>query len=106
MEVNTKMSGEKHCYGCKFYKPYFTKGYTQFDRCDIGLCTKKKATVERHESCEKFMCMYYGRVNRMQAALSAIAEHINVLAEIKQIVEEDDEEAIGELLFQYKNRNK
>lgn len=52
------------------------------------------------------MCMYYGRVNRMQAALSAIAEHINVLAEIKQIVEEDDEEAIGELLFQYKNRNK
>lgn len=27
----------KHCYGCKYYKPYFTKGYIQFDRCDIGL---------------------------------------------------------------------
>ena len=96
----------KHCYGCKYYSPYYTKGYTQFDRCDIGLCTKKKATVEKHECCEKYVCMYYGRINRKQAALSALAEHVNVLHEIKQILEEDDEETIEELFYNYKNRKR
>ncbi len=97
---------DKHCYGCKYYKPYYTKGYTQFDKCDIGLCSKKKTTVEKHEVCENYTCMYSGRMNRKQAALSALAEHINVLAEIKQILEEDDEEAIKELFFDFKNRKK
>lgn len=96
----------KHCYGCRHYKPYYTKGYKQFDRCDIGLCTEKKATVERHESCEKYSCMYYARLSRKQAALDALAEHINVLAEIKQILQEDDDEAVEELLYNFKNRKK
>lgn len=98
------MSEEKHCYGCRYYKPYYTKGNVKFDRCDIGLCAKKKTTVERHEVCDKYSCMYYGRINRKQAALSAIAEHINVLSEIKQILDEDDDEAIKELFFNFKNR--
>jgi len=97
---------DKHCYGCKYYKPYFTKGYTQFDKCDIGLCAKKKTTVERHEFCENYTCIYYGRINHRQAALSALVEHINVLAEIKQILEEDDEETIKELFFDFKNRKR
>ncbi len=96
----------KHCYGCKYYKPYYTKGYTQFDRCDIGLCSKKKTTVGKHEFCENYTCKYYGSVNRKQAALSALVEHINVLAEIKQILEEDDEEAIKKLFLDFKNRKK
>lgn len=94
----------KHCYGCKYYKPYYTKGYVQFDRCDIGLCSKKKTTVEKYEVCEQYACMFYGRINRKQAALAAIAEHINVLAELKQILEEDDDEAIQELFFDFKRR--
>lgn len=96
----------KHCYGCRNYKPYYIKGNKQFDRCDIGLCTKKKSTVERHENCEQYTCMYYGRINRKQSALEALAEHINILAEIKQILEEDDDEAIKELFFNFKNRKR
>lgn len=99
-------NGNKHCYGCKYYKPYFTKGYIQFDRCDIGLCAKKKTTVEKQEFCENYTCMYYGRIDRKQAALTAIADHINVLAELKHILEEDDEEAIQELFFNFINRKK
>ena len=101
-----KEKSEKHCYGCRHYKPYYTKGNMQFDRCDIGLCTKKKATVERHENCEHYISMYYARINRKQAALDALAEHINVLAEIKQILQEDDDEAVEELLYNFKNRKK
>ena len=90
------MSEEKHCYGCKYYKPYYIKGYKQFDRCDIGLCSKTKTTVERHGACEKFESMYYARVSRKQAALQTLAEHIN----------EDDTEAIEELFYNFKKRKK
>lgn len=100
------MSDNKHCYGCRYYSPYYTKGYIQFDRCDIGLCAKKKTTVERHALCDKYECMYYGRVSRKQAALKAIAENINILSELKQILDEDDDEAVEELFFNYKNRKK
>ena len=96
----------KHCYSCKYYKPYYTKEYTQFDRCDVGLCSKKKVTMEKHSICENYTCMFYGRIDRKQSALSAIAEHINVLSEIKQILEEDDDEAIQELFFEFKNRKR
>lgn len=96
----------KHCYGCKHYKPYYTKGYTQFDKCDIGLCAKKKATVEKHEICENYSNMYNYRLSRKQAALSAVSEHIDLLAQLKQILEEDDEEDIEELLLKIKNRKK
>ncbi len=99
-------SEDKHCYGCKYYKPYFTKGYIQFDKCDIGLCSKKKTTVAKHEFCEHHTCKYYGRINRKQAALSALVEHINILAELKQILEEDSEEAIEELFFDFKKRKR
>lgn len=93
-----------HCYLCRNYKPYYTKGYTQFDRCDIGLCTKKKATVENHGVCKKYTCAHYSRIDRRQAALDALAVHINILAEIKQILQEDDEEAVEELFYNFKNR--
>ena len=96
----------KHCYGCRYYKPYYTKGSIRFDRCDIGLCAKKKITVERHEVCENYNCMLYGRVDRRQAALAAVVEHIDLLSELKQILEEDDEEAIKELFVNFKNRKR
>ncbi|MDE6104892.1 MAG: hypothetical protein K2G38_04350 [Clostridia bacterium] len=94
----------KHCYGCRYYKPYYTKGNIQFDRCEIGLCAKTKTTVEKHGLCENYSCMYYARINRKQAALAALTENINVLSEIKQILEEDDDEAIKELFFNFKKR--
>lgn len=68
--------------------------------------TIKKATVEKQECCEQYASMYYGRIGRKQAALKALAEHINVLAEIKQILDEEDDKAIKELFFNFKNRNK
>lgn len=96
----------KHCYNCQYYRPYYIKGDTQFDRCDIGLCKKKKATVERHEVCENYAFLYHGRIGRRQATLTAIIEHINLLSELKQILDEDDDEAIKELFLEFKKRKR
>lgn len=96
----------KHCYSCQYYRPYYIKSDTQFDRCDIGLCKKSKATVEKHEACEKYSFFYRGRVSRRQLTLTAITEHINLLSELKQILDEDDDEAIKELFLEFKKRKR
>lgn len=84
------MSENKFCYSCRFYRPYYTKGNIKFDRLDYGRCNREKVTVDKHESCDEFSNMYYGRINRKQAALAALTDNIHALAEIKQILEEDD----------------
>ncbi|MDE6585871.1 MAG: hypothetical protein K2K80_04250 [Clostridia bacterium] len=96
----------KHCYNCCYYKPYYLKGDKQFDRCDIGFCSKKKATVEKREVFDKFYHTYYAHVSRRQTALTALVEHINILSEIKQILDEDDDEMIKELFLDFKKRKR
>lgn len=96
----------KHCYNCRLYSPYYIKGNIKFDKCDTGICGKTRTTVDKQGSCEFFSLKHYYRIDRRQAALGAIAEHINVLSELKQILEEDDEEAVEELFYNFKNRKK
>ncbi len=81
------------CYSCRFYKPYYVKGNTRFNKLDTGYCTQSKTTVEKHCECEKFQNMYFARYNFKKAVFSALAENLNTIAEIKQILEEDTEEA-------------
>ena len=96
------MSDNQHCYNCCFYKPYYTKGYKQFDRLDFGMCGKTKETKDKHCSCRDFSNKFYARVNRKEAALAAVTENINLLVELKQILEEDDEEALQAFLTDYR----
>lgn len=97
------MQEKNSCYNCSKYHPYYTKGYIKFDMCDLGLCGASKKTVEKHDSCEKFSYKNYARIGRKSAALAAVTEHVNILAELKQILEEDDEELLGQLLADYKS---
>jgi len=94
----------KFCYNCNHYKPYYTKGYFKFDRCDIGNCSQRKDTVEKHETCECYTRRSHISYNKKGAALATIKEHIDLLAEIKQILEEDDEELLEYLLLEVKSR--
>ena len=96
---------EKFCYSCRFYKPYYTKGNIGFNKLDIGLCNQTKTTVEKHtNACEYFQCRYYARINPKNAALTALTENLNTIAEIKQILEEDDEEALEAFLVERKRQ--
>ena len=92
---------EKFCYNCRFYKPYYTKGNIQFDKLDMGLCNQTKTTIEKHNhACGFFQCTYYARLSKREAALKALTENLNALAEIKQILEENEEEALQAFLFE------
>lgn len=96
----------KHCYCCKHYKPYYTKGYIQFDKSDIGLCAKNKDTVKKEYYCDNYSFLYHGRIVRREAALSAVITHVDALSQLKQILEEDDEEEIKELFLNFRKRKR
>lgn len=84
----------KKCYSCRFYKPYYTKGYFKFDKQEVGFCCSNKSATNYNETCGKFSNKNHVRIGRKQAALKALVDNLNILAEIKQILEEDDLEAL------------
>ena len=97
---------EKFCYNCRFYKAYYTKGSIHFDKLDSGLFKQTNTTIEKHNhACAFFQSTYYARMSKKEAALKALAENLNLIAEIKQILEEDEEEALEAFLFE-RNRQK
>jgi len=90
---------EKCCYDCRFYRPYYIKGYIKFDKLDMGQCGQTKNTVEKHGGCGKFQNRHYCRIDRKQAALAALTDNLNAIGELKQILEDDESEAVEEFLF-------
>jgi len=97
-----KTMSEKRCYDCRFYRPYYVKGYIRFDKLDMGQCRQTETTVEKHGGCEKFQNMHYCRIDRKQAALAALTENLNAIGELKQILEDDESEALEEFFAQRK----
>lgn len=89
------MSNNK-CYSCKYFKAYYTKGYKEFNKTNLGLCTKSEKTVEKCDGCAELAFCHYTRIGRKEAALAAVVENINLLAELKQILTEDRDEFIDE----------
>lgn len=88
------MSQDKFCYNCSRYKPYYTKGTYRFDKRDLGLCMRNHETVEKKFTCENFnRATYIHRVTRT-VALKALTENLNLIVEIKQILEEDKQDLI------------
>lgn len=98
------MSGNHYCYGCLYYKPYYIKEIKEFEKLDIGKCCKKKLTVNKREVCEYYSNKHYNRVDIKKVACKVIVENIEILAEIKQILEEDNEEELEQIFFEMRKR--
>ncbi len=96
----------KKCYSCRFYKPYYTKGYFKFDKQEVGFCCSNKSATNYNETCGKFSNKNHVRIGRKQAALKALVDNLNILAEIKQILEEDDLDDLEELFTAIRERKK
>lgn len=96
----------KKCYSCRFYKPYYTKGYYKFDKQEVGFCCSNKSATNYNETCGKFSNKNHVRIGRKQAALKALVDNLNILAEIRQILEEDDLDDLEELFTAIRERKK
>lgn len=83
----------KKCYNCGYYKPYYQKGDMQFTKLDVGGCRCKRETVDKRNTCERWICASYrGRVFSKIDTQKALHKILFSLCEIKQIIEEDKSE--------------
>lgn len=82
----------KHCYNCMWYRPFYTKEYSNFDKQDYGLC-KRKQVKEKHCVCEKwnYNTDFNKRMRkqfRREAVIKSLDATLKNLAEVGQILKE------------------
>ena len=82
----------KNCYGCFYYKAYYTKGYFQFNREHQGLCAKHQKLVSKHEGCEHWKNNNISKNIRQPICLKALNETMSAFLQIKQLLIEEVQE--------------
>lgn len=81
----------KNCWNCLRYRAYYTKGLAHFNKEKSGFCSAKNTTVENHGSCEKWYFRSSFGPRRKVVTTKALAELIDLLSGIKQILQEENE---------------
>ena len=80
----------KECRNCGAYKAYYTKGFCQFDKQNLGHCGKHNCIIEdKHHTCELWRNDCSIQISRRVSALKKIDEVADSLLQIKQILIEE-----------------
>ena len=82
----------KACWNCRFYKAYYTKGFSGFNKEKCGLCTQENAIKNNQESCIRWQSNQLLRALRKQSAIRALTKALNDISEIQQILGEEQQE--------------
>lgn len=87
--------GKKNCEccNCHYYRAYYFKGYTRFERQMHGYCINRQREVSNHESCTSWCRNQMRRNIRKKVLVRALNDMISDIAEISQILCEDREES-------------
>lgn len=88
MEQNERKGRE--CYTCNYYRAYYTKEITRFEKRMHGFCNKWQKEVGNREGCASW-CKIYRRRTRRVVSVNKINEMITDIAMIRQILCEDQE---------------
>ena len=83
------------CYSCSHYHPFYTRGYSHFDKQDCGLCIicgVKTLIEDKHNYCTQ----YHGHFSYMRKCTRTAIKKLNDVAEdigeLIQILKEEIEE--------------
>ncbi len=82
----------KECWSCCKYKAYFTKGFWKFDKEKNGKCDLQKIVVDKHSCCKQWCSNEIRRKMRREIALKGLIETLKTLAEVNQIILDENEE--------------
>ncbi len=87
------MNKIKECWNCKYYRPFYTKGFCEFSKHKIGYCRDKNEIIlDKHKSCDCWRNDSVIRNMRQVVAIKKIDEMQNCLVEIRQILAEEKQE--------------
>ncbi len=80
------------CYNCRFFDRYFTRGYTKFDKTDIGRCYIMQKVVNKSETCDNFKTRRNTR--RENSVLKITLENLlDEISEIRKMIESENDES-------------
>lgn len=92
MSTENETEQQRHCWDCRYYNAYYTKGNNQFDKVKQGYCKKRDTTTANHESCETWTYHAYPRKVYKSHALMTLENIANSLTGVAQILREAEEE--------------
>lgn len=81
----------KNCWNCLKYHAYYTKGLAHFKKEKRGLCSASSTVVENHGCCENWCFRSSHASRRKVVTTKALAELIELLSGIQQILREENE---------------
>lgn len=80
---------KNQCYRCLYFRYYYTKGRTKYDKTKLGHCGKNEATVGIHDGCGHYQLrtkLSYGQ----RFAKLRLNDLLNEITEIRKILEDAD----------------
>ena len=81
----------KKCWSCGRFQRYYTKGYCNLQKEEVGLCSFQNKIVSTGESCKMWNYRQRVRNMRKQMAISSIVDIRSKLEVIEQILTEERE---------------
>ena len=81
----------KKCWSCGRFQSFYTKGYCNFKKEEVGFCSYKNKIVNKNESCKTWNYRLTVRNMRKRMAINSIVDIRNKLEVIEQILMEESE---------------
>lgn len=81
----------KKCWSCGRFQRYYTKGYSNFQKEEVGFCSSQSKIVCKNESCKMWNYRQRIRNMRKQMAITSIVDIRSKLEVIEQILIEERE---------------
>ena len=81
----------KKCWSCGRFQRYYTKGYSNFQKEEVGFCSLQDKIVCKDETCKKWNYRQKVRNMRKQMAISSIVDIRGKLEVIERILTEERE---------------
>ena len=81
----------KKCWSCGRFQRYYTKGYGNLHKEEVGFCSLLNKIVSKDESCKMWNYRQKVRNMRRQTAISSIVDICDKLNVIEQILTEERE---------------
>ena len=81
----------KKCWSCGRFQSYYTKGYCNLKKEEVGFCSLQNKIVGKGESCKMWNYRQRVRNMRKQMAISSIVDIRSKLEVIEQILTEERE---------------
>ena len=81
----------RKCFSCGRFQRYYTKGYSNFQKEEIGFCSFHNKIVCKDKSCKMWNYRQRVRNMRKQMAISSIVDIRSKLEVIEQVLTEERE---------------